>query len=81
VVDRTIAVDVEVLRPARRWNLAVIQGRQQAEAIDRLLRDAVDDGGGFDARCGVEHGRHEIGYEGELLAQATAVLDARSASS
>jgi hypothetical protein len=43
LIDPPIAGHLEVLRRTARWRLGIIKGVEHADALDGLLRDAVDD--------------------------------------
>src|SRR5262249_47510382 len=71
VVDRTAAEHLEVLRPTGSRRVALVEGVARRRAVDRLLRHAVDGGGGLDAD-GVEDGRHQVDRVAELASDLSA---------
>src|SRR5208283_2614742 len=75
VVDRPAPHHLEVLGAARRLCCRVKKAREQARTIDRLLCNAVDRPGCFNAH-GVEHGRQEIDRMTELRSHSTAAVEA-----
>src|SRR5690606_25635805 len=59
VIDAAVGRDLEILRAMRLRRLGIGKGRQQADAIQRLLRNAVDRGRrGYSRR--IENGRQYI---------------------
>ena len=71
-----IAHHLEILGLVRRWRVGVglVEGVGHADALDRLLRDAVDHVRRADAR-GLEDRRHDVDHVVELIADAALVGD------
>src|SRR5262245_57047151 len=73
-VDRPVAEHLEILRVASLLGACIVEAIQHADALDRLLGDAVDDGRLLDCCC-LQYCRHDVDDILELLTNTALVLD------